>query len=256
MDTLMSDPVQLPSGNIMDRAIILRHLLNSPTDPFNRQTLTESMLEPGIKQTLFTYEIKCVTIFNVAICVTYVLVGRLSVIYILILSAVPQLKERIQAWMREKQSGRFSQWTMLTFRWNVFTTLDVNWIGQEITRQYLNCFASLCPFIEPMPERLTVLNWNIIKFRLLKDFDFEFDLIFEFVYLCIHTKVKKHTFTPHINQNWIYSKRSACFVFFGFVDGLWEDWVMGSISCLCDIWKDIVNRYQYFHLNTCTTTTH
>ncbi|XP_056589281.1 ubiquitin conjugation factor E4 B isoform X2 [Triplophysa dalaica] len=68
MDTLMSDPVQLPSGNIMDRAIILRHLLNSPTDPFNRQTLTESMLEP-----------------------------------------VPELKERIQTWMREKQSGRFSQ---------------------------------------------------------------------------------------------------------------------------------------------------
>uniref|UniRef100_A0A672M3Z9 Ubiquitin conjugation factor E4 B n=1 Tax=Sinocyclocheilus grahami TaxID=75366 RepID=A0A672M3Z9_SINGR len=65
MDTLMTDPVQLPSGNIMDRAIILRHLLNSPTDPFNRQPLTESMLEP-----------------------------------------VPELKERIQAWMREKQTGR------------------------------------------------------------------------------------------------------------------------------------------------------
>ena len=47
MDTLMSDPVILPSGNIMDRSIILRHLLNSPTDPFNRQPLTESMLESG-----------------------------------------------------------------------------------------------------------------------------------------------------------------------------------------------------------------
>ncbi|MCJ8741530.1 hypothetical protein PDJAM_G00071690 [Pangasius djambal] len=68
MDTLMTDPVQLPSGNIMDRSIILRHLLNSPTDPFNRQPLTESMLE-----------------------------------------SVPELKERIQAWMREKQGGRFSQ---------------------------------------------------------------------------------------------------------------------------------------------------
>ncbi|XP_072512675.1 ubiquitin conjugation factor E4 B isoform X1 [Salminus brasiliensis] len=69
MDTLMTDPVQLPSGNIMDRAIILRHLLNSPTDPFNRQPLTESMLE-----------------------------------------SVPELKDRIHAWMREKQGGgRFSQ---------------------------------------------------------------------------------------------------------------------------------------------------
>ncbi|XP_048097638.1 ubiquitin conjugation factor E4 B isoform X3 [Alosa alosa] len=67
MDTLMTDPVILPSGNIMDRSIILRHLLNSPTDPFNRQELTESMLE-----------------------------------------SVPELKERIHAWMREKQGGRLS----------------------------------------------------------------------------------------------------------------------------------------------------
>ncbi|TNN87673.1 Ubiquitin conjugation factor E4 B [Liparis tanakae] len=65
MDTLMTDPVILPSGNIMDRSIILRHLLNSPTDPFNRQPLTESMLE-----------------------------------------SVPELKEKIHTWMREKQGGR------------------------------------------------------------------------------------------------------------------------------------------------------
>ncbi|XP_037021541.2 ubiquitin conjugation factor E4 B isoform X2 [Artibeus jamaicensis] len=64
MDTLMTDPVRLPSGTIMDRSIILRHLLNSPTDPFNRQTLTESMLEP-----------------------------------------VPELKEQIHTWMREKQNS-------------------------------------------------------------------------------------------------------------------------------------------------------
>ncbi|XP_077458565.1 ubiquitin conjugation factor E4 B isoform X1 [Stigmatopora argus] len=65
MDTLMTDPVMLPSGHIMDRSIILRHLLNSPTDPFNRQPLTESMLE-----------------------------------------SIPELKERIHAWMREKQGGK------------------------------------------------------------------------------------------------------------------------------------------------------
>ncbi|XP_058994378.1 ubiquitin conjugation factor E4 B isoform X2 [Mustela lutreola] len=64
MDTLMTDPVRLPSGTVMDRSVILRHLLNSPTDPFNRQTLTESMLEP-----------------------------------------VPELKEQIHAWMREKQNS-------------------------------------------------------------------------------------------------------------------------------------------------------
>ncbi|ESO04573.1 hypothetical protein HELRODRAFT_99472 [Helobdella robusta] len=44
MDTLMFDPVQLPSGTIMDRKVILRHLLNSQTDPFNRQPLTEDQL--------------------------------------------------------------------------------------------------------------------------------------------------------------------------------------------------------------------
>jgi hypothetical protein len=48
MDTLMTDPVLLPtSGNIMDRANIMRHLLNSQTDPFNRQDLTEEQLKPG-----------------------------------------------------------------------------------------------------------------------------------------------------------------------------------------------------------------
>ncbi|XP_055958481.1 ubiquitin conjugation factor E4 B [Patella vulgata] len=47
MDTLMSDPVELPSGNIMDRPIIIRHLLNSQTDPFNRQELTEDKLIPA-----------------------------------------------------------------------------------------------------------------------------------------------------------------------------------------------------------------
>lgn len=46
MDTLMNDPVLLPSGTIMDRPIITRHLLNSNTDPFNRQPLTEAMLRP------------------------------------------------------------------------------------------------------------------------------------------------------------------------------------------------------------------
>lgn len=47
MDTLMSDPVRLPSGQVMDRPVIMRHLLNSSTDPFNRQPLTEDMLQPG-----------------------------------------------------------------------------------------------------------------------------------------------------------------------------------------------------------------
>ncbi|KHJ99129.1 hypothetical protein OESDEN_00877 [Oesophagostomum dentatum] len=47
MDTLMEDPVRLPSGHIMDRKHIMRHLLSSQTNPFNRLPLTEDELEPA-----------------------------------------------------------------------------------------------------------------------------------------------------------------------------------------------------------------
>ncbi|XP_053392708.1 ubiquitin conjugation factor E4 A-like isoform X2 [Mercenaria mercenaria] len=47
MGTLMKDPVKLPtSGNIVDRAIISRHILSDQMDPFNRQPLTLDMVEP------------------------------------------------------------------------------------------------------------------------------------------------------------------------------------------------------------------
>jgi len=43
----MEDPVRLPSsGQTLDRSVILRHLLISSTDPFDRQPLTEDMLTP------------------------------------------------------------------------------------------------------------------------------------------------------------------------------------------------------------------
>ncbi|PIO70948.1 u-box domain protein [Teladorsagia circumcincta] len=48
MDTLMEDPVRLPSGHIMDRKHIMRHLLSSQTNPFNRAPLTEEELEPEL----------------------------------------------------------------------------------------------------------------------------------------------------------------------------------------------------------------
>ncbi|KAK8726998.1 hypothetical protein OTU49_009871 [Cherax quadricarinatus] len=47
MQTLMEDPVELPSGVVMDRPTIVRHLLNDPTDPFTRQPLTEEQLLPA-----------------------------------------------------------------------------------------------------------------------------------------------------------------------------------------------------------------
>lgn len=64
MDTLMDDPVLLPSGKVMDRPVIIRHLLNSSTDPFSRQPLSEDMLVPA-----------------------------------------GELKERIQAWKRDRMKG-------------------------------------------------------------------------------------------------------------------------------------------------------
>ena len=48
--TLMRDPVLLPgSGTIIDRPTIQRHLLSDPTDPFNRSSLSEEMLEPAVE---------------------------------------------------------------------------------------------------------------------------------------------------------------------------------------------------------------
>ncbi|CAI5733387.1 unnamed protein product [Peronospora farinosa] len=53
LSTLMMDPVRLPSGNIVDRAVIARHLLASSqqggstgSDPFTREPLTMAMVEP------------------------------------------------------------------------------------------------------------------------------------------------------------------------------------------------------------------
>eukprot|EP00029_Vermamoeba_vermiformis_P011814 TRINITY_DN6618_c0_g1_i1.p1 TRINITY_DN6618_c0_g1~~TRINITY_DN6618_c0_g1_i1.p1 ORF type:complete len:1175 (-),score=488.75 TRINITY_DN6618_c0_g1_i1:18-3521(-) len=49
LSTLMNDPVVLPSGMTIDRTVIVRHLLTSPNDPFNRQPLTLDMLQPNVE---------------------------------------------------------------------------------------------------------------------------------------------------------------------------------------------------------------
>ncbi len=41
---LMDDPVKLPSGHSVDRAVISRHLLSDETDPFSRARCTVEML--------------------------------------------------------------------------------------------------------------------------------------------------------------------------------------------------------------------
>jgi ubiquitin conjugation factor E4 B len=43
---IMVDPVRLPSGTLIDRPTICRHLLSDETDPFTRQRLTVEMLVP------------------------------------------------------------------------------------------------------------------------------------------------------------------------------------------------------------------
>jgi hypothetical protein len=56
MDTLMIDPVRLPtSGKVVDRPVIMRHLLNSSTDPFNRMHLTEDKLITGERERNFSF---------------------------------------------------------------------------------------------------------------------------------------------------------------------------------------------------------
>ncbi|CAI2324119.1 unnamed protein product [Caenorhabditis sp. 36 PRJEB53466] len=49
MDAIMIDPVKLPSGHIMDRAVIERHLLSTPNNPFNRAQLTVGELLPDVE---------------------------------------------------------------------------------------------------------------------------------------------------------------------------------------------------------------
>ena len=43
---LMTDPVRLPSGHVVDRSVIQRHLLSDENDPFSRAKLTVDMLVP------------------------------------------------------------------------------------------------------------------------------------------------------------------------------------------------------------------
>lgn len=47
LDTLMKDPVRLPSGHVVDHSTIAQHLLNDPTDPFNRSPLKLEEVEPA-----------------------------------------------------------------------------------------------------------------------------------------------------------------------------------------------------------------
>jgi U-box domain len=47
MSTYMNDPVILPSGHYVDRSTITQHLLNDPTDPFNREPLTIDQVQPA-----------------------------------------------------------------------------------------------------------------------------------------------------------------------------------------------------------------
>jgi len=47
LSTFMKDPVKLPSSHIVDRSTITQHLLNDPTDPFNRAPLKIEDVEPA-----------------------------------------------------------------------------------------------------------------------------------------------------------------------------------------------------------------
>jgi len=57
LDTLMEDPVLLPSGHVVDRSTIAQHVLNDPTDPFNRNPLTLEDVQPAteLKQRILAW---------------------------------------------------------------------------------------------------------------------------------------------------------------------------------------------------------
>jgi len=47
LQAFMKDPVILPSGHCVDRSTITQHLLNDPTDPFNRKEMTINDVKPA-----------------------------------------------------------------------------------------------------------------------------------------------------------------------------------------------------------------
>ena len=47
LQSFMKDPVVLPSGHYVDRSTITQHLLNDPTDPFNRKPITIDDIKPA-----------------------------------------------------------------------------------------------------------------------------------------------------------------------------------------------------------------
>lgn len=46
MQVIMTEPVMLPSNNVLDRKTILQHLLNTPSDPFTREPLNIEDCKP------------------------------------------------------------------------------------------------------------------------------------------------------------------------------------------------------------------
>lgn len=46
MQVIMTEPVMLPSNNVLDRKTILQHLMNTPSDPFTREPLTIENCKP------------------------------------------------------------------------------------------------------------------------------------------------------------------------------------------------------------------
>ncbi|KAI8065677.1 ubiquitin elongating factor core-domain-containing protein [Gongronella butleri] len=87
-NTLMKDPVRLPtSGVIMDRSTIRGYLLGESRDPYNRAPLSIDMVEPGKSIFLFF---------------SFLLLIILPCLFCL----VPELKDRIHAWMADQRAKK------------------------------------------------------------------------------------------------------------------------------------------------------
>lgn len=169
MDTLMTDPVQLPSGNIMDRSIILRHLLNSPTDPFNRQPLTESMLEPGTNHTPLFQRLLLSAQSASAKCTLWL---DFFVLFVRLYNAETVFSPSLHSPRAEGAypglDEREADWSLLSFLSEPSLPLSLNVFNHAGSKLKRNRKKKLTvpklflpPFIrfmEPLSERLMILN--------------------------------------------------------------------------------------------------
>lgn len=90
MATLMEDPVILPSSKVtIDRHTIKIHLLSDPKDPFNREPLKLEDVIPSMFALMLLVHVQRLLLTDEKFADT-------------------ELKQQIEAWVKEKRAGKSS----------------------------------------------------------------------------------------------------------------------------------------------------